>query len=270
MSTGRSTNFISPLFYHRQLILSLVFRRISSRYKGAIFGYLWITLVPLILLAVYTFVFSVIFSARWDVYIGEKTSFALFLFIGLCAHQMLAEVLSSSVGIIHENKSYVKKIQFPLEILAYVAVITALFSFVINSIIVLIANWIFFGTINAAVLYLPILILPLVFLCLGFSWIVSAIGVYFRDLRHIINVVILMFLFLTPIFYPLEAVPLEYASIIKINPMASIVENLRGLIFFNITPAIVPWLVLLVCSCLFAGGTYKLFNHARVGFADVI
>ncbi len=262
--------FWRPLVDHWTLIKTLAWRQINARYRGSLLGLAWVLVTPLIMLAVYTYVFSIIFAKRWDVYLDGQGNFALFLFAGLCCHQMMAECLTRSPSLMHENKTYAKKIIFPLDALPWVLVLTSAFTLGVNLIILLCMYVAMIGLPPASLLLLPAVVLPLVLMSAGIAWLCAALGVYLRDLRHVTSILATLLLFLTPIFYPLQAVPEAYRMFVRLNPLAEIVEALRSLAFAGELFAPGPYALVLGSSALIAALGYALFNRVSDGFADVL
>lgn len=173
---------------NRSLIKALVKREVVGRYRGSIMGILWSFFNPVFMLAVYTFVFSVVFKARWNAGSDSKTEFALILFVGLIVFNLFAECFNRAPGLILANVNYVKKVVFPLEILPWVALGSALFHALISLGVWLIAYLIFFGMPHLTVFLLPLIILPLLLLIMGLTWGLAALGVYLRDVSQFIGI----------------------------------------------------------------------------------
>jgi lipopolysaccharide transport system permease protein len=225
---------LESLSSNRELILQLARREITSRYTGSFFGLAWSIINPLLLLLVYTFVFSVIFKTRWNL---EGTTnhgnFALVLFIGMILHTLIAEVLSQAPNKILQNINYVKKVVFPLEILNVVSVLSALVHAFISFTVLIIAVTIFNGMPPFSIILLPIIVFPFALLTLGISWILSSLGVFFRDLSQIIGIFITALMFLAPIFYPISALPRGWQSYVYLNPLTFPIEQSRAIILFS-------------------------------------
>lgn len=245
-------------------------RQIATKYKGSALGWFWTILTPLLMLAVYMFVFSVVFQRRWETAIGDKGNFALFLFSGLICHGFLAELLSRAPGLIAEKRNYVKRIMFPLEVIPIVAVAAAGFTLLVNLAILLLMYVISIGLPPPTILFFPIVLAPLAIFGAGIAYLFSAVGVFMRDLRHASQILVLLFLFLTPIFYPLESVPEAYRSWTLINPLAAIVHELRGILFFARPPALSTMLPLWVGTTAFALVARAFFMRLREVFADAV
>ncbi|MGI9433235.1 MAG: ABC transporter permease [Geminicoccaceae bacterium] len=266
----RALLFWTPLVEDWELIRNLTKRQIAAKYRGSVLGLLWVVATPLIMLTIYTYVFSIIFAKRWDMILEGKTNFALFLFAGLCCHQMIAECLSRAPSLLLENKNYVKKVIFPLATLPWVLVLSASFTFCVNLTILLIMYLLMFGLPPLSIALLPLALFPLLMLAAGLTWVFSALGVFFRDLKHVTTILVTLLLFLTPIFYPLQAVPEQYQIFVRANPLAEIVETVRSLTFYGEMSEILPWLLLCSSSLLLAAFGYALFNRISSSFADVL
>lgn len=257
------------LWHHRQLIHALVTREILGRYRGSALGILWSFVNPLFMLAVYTFVFSVIFKGRWSSE-GGRAEFALVLFAGLLMFNIFSECLNRAPLLILGNISYVKKVVFPLEILPWIVFGAALFHAFVS-----ISAWLFFylvmfGIPHATIFFFPLLFFPLALLTMGVTWFLASLGVYLRDTAQIINVLTTIWMFLTPVFYPISAVPEQYRPVIYCNPLAYIVEQSRNLLFFGKGMEWGAFSLLMVCAALIAWLGFFWFQKTRKGFADVI
>ena len=263
-------SLFASIVRHRSLIVAMIKRDVYSRYRGSIIGMLWSFLNPLLMLAVYTFVFSVVFNARWGGGLGSKTEFALVLFSGLMAFNIFSESANRAPTLITGNVNYVKKVIFPLEILPVVALGSAMFHFCISLLVWLIFFAVIVGVPYMTILWLPMALLPLTFLSLGSGWLLASLGVYLRDVGQVIGVMTTVLMFLSPIFYPLEALPEEYRSLLVFNPLASQIEQLRNIMIFGRGPDFFAWAWQVAVSVLVAYGGFVWFQRTRGGFADVI
>ncbi|NDI84888.1 ABC transporter permease [Undibacterium sp. B2R-29] len=267
---------ISPLTLFRSckqnrgLILSLVIREVLGRYKGSVMGLFWSFFNPILMLAVYTFVFSVVFNARWTVNSTSKTEFALVLFAGLLIFNVFSECVMRAPGLILGNVNYVKKVIFPLEILPIIALGASFFHFLISLSVWLLFYLIFFGLPSVYFLCLPLVLIPLLLLALGLSWFLSSLGVYIRDIGQIIGVTISVLMFMTPIFYPLSGLPLEYQDFMQLNPMTFIVEQARNLMIWEKPMNWQLWSIWTAFSSVISMLGFAWFQKTRKGFADVL
>jgi lipopolysaccharide transport system permease protein len=263
--------FIYSIFRYKQLILSLTRQQIVGCYKGSLLGVLWSFFNPVFMLTVYTFVFSVVFKARWGVGVGDsKAEFALILFSGLVVFNLFADCLLRSPGLIIGNNSYVKKIVFPLEILPLVTFGAALFNAIISFVVWLVFSFFIFGVPPLTALLLPLIFVPLFLLIMGLSWFLASIGVYLRDTSQVIGIVVTALMFLTPIFYPISAIPEVYHVYIYLNPLTFIVEQLRNLLIFGEGLYWPGYFLLTTLSTLIAWLGFAWFQKTRKGFADVL
>lgn len=222
------------------------------------------------LLAVYTFVFSVVFQARWETGVDNRGHFALVLFSGLILFSVFSECINRAPSLMLANVSYIKKVVFPLEILPFVSLIAALYNAAISFAVLAVGYAFVIGPPPITALLLPVLLVPLVLLTLGLSLFLASIGVFIRDLQHVVGVFTMMLMFLTPIFFPLAAIPESFRSIIRWSPLAVIVEDIRAALFFGVVPNPVVWASLFVGAYLTAWLGYAWFVKTKKGFADVV
>lgn len=256
---------------HHRLIQQMTWREVIGRYKGSMLGLGWSFFNPLIMLVVYTFVFSVVFKVRWGGNIGEsQTDFALILFTGLIIHTLFAEVLNRAPGLIPGNANYVKKVVFPLEILTIVSLGATLFHTLISFLILLAAFILANGFVNWTVIFAPITVLPLLPLALGLGWLLASLGVYLRDIGQLTGIMTTMLLFLSPIFYPVTALPEAYQPILLLNPLTLIIEQTRAVVIFGMMPDWVNLVIYAITSTIICWLGFWWFQKTRKGFADVI
>lgn len=255
----------------RSLIVQMARREIVGRYKGSTFGLLWSFFNPLLMLAVYTFVFSVVFRARWtDSPDESRTRFAVLMFVGMIAHGLFAEVVNRAPGLIVGNSNFVKKVVFPLETLPVVSLLAALFHAMISVVVLLVASFVLNGQLSVTAVYWPLILLPLLLLTLGWGWILASLGAYLRDIAQVVSIATTILLFMTPVFYPVSALPVEYRGVMEANPLTFIVEQSRAVLIFGETPHWRKLAFHVLGSGLFAWLGFAWFQRARRGFADVI
>lgn len=255
---------------HLTLLWELTKRDVELRYRGSMFGMSWALLQPVLLIGVYYLVFGIIFSARWPTAAEQSAPFLLILFAGLIPFSVFAEVANRASTLVVNNVNYVKKIVFPLELLAAVTVLSTLVQFFI-SLIVWIVMAIWLGHSNfGGLLYVPVLLLAYVAMLLGVTWALAALGVYIRDLPQIVAPVVSLLLFLSPILYPIEAVPARFRSWFELNPLAGYVELFRQALIG--AEPLDPMYVLrvFVLGLLVGSAGFYLFKMLRRGFSDVL
>lgn len=233
-------------------------------------GIMWSFFNPLFMLAVYTFVFSEVFQARWGGGTGSKTEFALVLFAGLIIFTVFAECINRAPSLILSNVNYVKKVVFPLEILPAVALLSAMFHMLISLGVWLLAYALFFGVPNATTLLLPLIIMPFVMFIMGLSWALASLGVYLRDVSQMIGVVTSVLMFMSPIFYPVSALPENYQHLLYLNPLTPVVEMTREVLYWGKIPDLVVLCAYWLATAVIAWLGFAWFQKTRKGFADVI
>ncbi|PAT33389.1 sugar ABC transporter permease [Vandammella animalimorsus] len=260
----------SALWRNRELIMASTKREVLGRYRGSVMGLLWSFFNPLLMLTVYTFVFSVVFKARWNVETESKTEFALVLFAGLIVFFLFSETINRAPSLVVANVNYVKKAIFPLEILPVVSLLSALFHGFVSLCVWLIGYMLFFGVPQPTVLYLPLVILPLLLIILGLSWLLASLGVYLRDVSQFIGSLVLVSMFMAPIFYPTTAFPEEFSQWLYLNPLAPIVEQTRDVLYWGKLPDFELLGIYTLFSAFIAWLGFAWFQKTRKGFADVL
>lgn len=253
-----------------KLTIDLAKREIASRYKGSLFGYLWAIITPLLLLLVYTFVFGSVFKSRWNGFDSTSGDFSIVLFIGMLTYNIFADSVSRSPWLITGNANFVKKVIFPVAILPVINVITAIFNFCMGLIPWLFINFYYHGLPPLTILLLPIIIMPVVLIGLGGGWLISALGVYFRDVGQFIGVLIMLLMFCSPVFYSVSAVPEDFRIFFHINPIATTIEMARQVSIFGTIPTFSNFIVPLAFSSIIAIFGYFFFMKSKKGFADVL
>lgn len=254
----------------RHLLISLSWRDIASRYKGSTVGLLWALFTPLLMLAVYTAVFSGIFQARWG-QDGGPVEYALQLFVGLSVHGLAAECFNRSPAVLLNQVSYVKRVVFPLHLLPLVTVLSACFHFLISLAVLLL----FFMVVNhqfplMGLLYLPFVLLPYLLFLVGASYFLTALGVYLRDINQVMGLITTVLLFLSPVFYPASMLPERLQTVFLFNPLTLIIEQLRQILLHAGKP---DWGLLgiyMLVALVVAYMGLRAFQIMRRGFADVL
>jgi lipopolysaccharide transport system permease protein len=259
------------LWRRRRLIAQFVRREVQSRHRGSMFGLIWSFLTPLLLLAIYTFVFGVVFQARWPgVRAGSLGEFALVVFCGLVVLNLFGECVSRAPGLVVGSPTYVKRVVFPLEILPVVSVGSALVTTAASLAVLLAVRLAMERTLPWTVVLAPVVLVPLVLLTLGVAWFLASLGVFVRDIHYLVMLLLQVLVFVTPVFYPLEAVPEGFRAVLSINPLHPVVDDLRRVVLWGRLPEWPRFAVSLV-----VGGATALLGHAwfmrtRRAFADVI
>ncbi len=256
----------------RDLLSQLVRRNIEIRYKGTMAGLVWMVVTPLVMLAVYTFVFGVVFKARWVAGgMGDsKAAFALIMFCGMTVFNIFSESVNSSVGIVTGNPNYVKKVVFPLELLPVSAVLSACFFGLVWIGILLVGIALCFHEFCLAAICLPLIFIPLILFSCGIAWFVASLGVFLRDLSHVVGILMQVLYFLTPIFYSLEMVPERFRPFLLLNPLTYIVLTTRKVLIFDQWPNWQHFGMIALGSLVVFQLGYFWFMKTKRGFADVL
>lgn len=257
-------------YRHYSLIMELSKRDILGRYRGASFGLIWSLLNPFLMLGVYTLAFGYILKARWPGTGGDTSEFALLLFLGLITHGLFAECMTRAPSLIVGNQNLVKKIVFPLEVLPWTLVLSALFHALANALVFVMLNLILRGQLHATAALLPVVVLPLVLVAFGVVALLSSLSVFLRDIGQIVGVLATAMLFLSSAIVPVQTLPEEYRLIFYLNPLTFIIDQVRAVAFWGNSP---DWrglgLYLLGATC-FAYLCHAFFQKTRRGFADVL
>lgn len=259
------------IWRNRQLILQMTRREVAGRYRGSLLGLAWSFLNPLLMLVVYTFVFSVVFKGRWTVDGNEsKADFAIILFAGMIVFGLFAESVNRAPGLIVSNVNYVKKVVFPLEILPLVSLGSVLFHSLVSLVVLLLMQLVINQSMPWTSVFFPLVLLPLIFAVMGITWFLAALGVYVRDVGQITSVITTVLMFLSAIFYPASALPQEYQAWLLLNPLVFIITESRQVLIFGNPPDWVSLGIALLAGFGMAAAGFWWFQKTRKGFADVI
>ena len=257
------------LWRSRDLIAQLTERDTRSRYRGSAMGLFWSAVHPLLMLTVYTVFFTEIMPGRWPG-TGDRVQFAMVLFIGLLLHGFLAESINRAPSLVTGQPNLVKKIVFPLDVLPVVAIGTAAFHMAVGFVIWLVFHVVAIGAPPLTALLFPVVFAPLVLMTLGVCWFLAAIGVYLRDVGHIVPVVSAVLLFASPVFYPLEALKPPLRTIVAFSPLTTPIEQARQVLLAGEIPRWDVWVAYTAVAIVVAWLGAAWFRATRKGFADVL
>ena len=264
---------LHSLFRNRQLIMQMTKREVVGRYKGSVMGLLWSFLNPLFMLAVYTFFFSVVFKARWNVANGveeSKTQFAVVLFVGLIVHGLFADVVNRAPSLIISNINYVKRVVFPLEILPVITLFSTMFHSLVSLLVLLIAYVSFNGYLPWTVVFTPLIFLPLIIITLGFAWLLASLGVFMRDVGQTVGIFTMVLMYISPVFFPIAIMPEAFRPIMMANPLTFIIEQARDVLIWGNLPDWQGVAIYTIAACIFTWLSFIWFQKTRKGFADVL
>lgn len=246
-------------------------RELSQRYRGTVLGVLWPFLYAGLLLAMFTFVFSLVLKVRWSLGgDGRPNEGALMIFTGLVPYLFIAEVLTRSATCITAVPNFVKKVRFPLSLLPIVVVNSALVLAAINALILVGAVGLLWQDVPVTALMLPLLFIPLAAFGLGLALLFGALGVFFRDLTQVSPLLAQLVMFLAPVCYPISAVPPVFAEVIGLNPITWFVEAFRKLAIDGSSLPLRDWATHTLSYLAFALVAFAFFHRTRRSFADLL
>lgn len=256
--------------YSLYLLSNMTITDIKKRFQGSILGIFWAVIAPLIMLVIYTVIFSEVFSIKWNSDTSNKFEFAMMLFCGLCMYNMFSTVLGRSVGLIEQNKNFVKKVVFPIEILPATITLSALFDCVISIVVLIAATSILTSNMSITVLQVPVILLPHIVFCLGIAYLFSALSVYVKDMANFISILITVCMYASPVFFPLSALPEKFRFFIMLNPMTYGMENMRLAVIHGEVLNLEYYLISVVSAVVVYLVGKWVFYKARRGFADLL
>lgn len=259
------------LWVHRYLIRQLVERELTSKFKRSRGGMLWVVLQPLLFLAGYTLAFGVILKSRWgNAGTGSSAEFALIMFAGLIFFNFFSAVVSAAPGLIVHNKPYVQKMVFPLEVLSWSTLLAALVNAFVSLLIWIIFSVAIRGYVPFSLAWLPVIVIPFALIILGLCWFLSAAGVFHPDIEHLVPMVMLMLMLLSPLFFPVSAIPEKVRFLFDFNPLAYVLEQARQVMIYGEAPDFGLVAIGWVIGVLFAWLGLISFVKNRDGFADAV
>ncbi len=254
---------IQPFVTHKYLLLQLVQREIKARYKQSIIGYFWVVLNPLAQMLVYTFVFSIVFR------FPSEIPYPLFLFAALLPWTQLQTTISAATNSLVSNDVLLKKVAFPREVIPYSVVISKLLDFIFASLIFIIMMVLYKQPFLLSSLYFFALFFVQIILMTGISLLLSALNLFYRDIQYLTTLVLMIWMYMTPVVYPLSLVPAEYIWIYKLNPMVGLIEGYRSALFgFPFETSIISWSVFISLALFIIG--FVVFKRTEKVFADVV
>ena len=267
-------SWLKPYIYpgqHYELLVQLVKREVKMRFQGSWLGMGWALLTPVAMLAVYTFVFRNVLKAKWPGEAGATNAeFALQLFSGLVVFTLFSEVVGRAPTLVSEQPNMVKKVIFPLSILPWVSVCSAIFFAILSLLVLVGAALLTRGELSIHVLALPLVALVFMPMLLGLGWLLSSLGVYLRDLGHVVGLLLTPLMFLSPIFYPVTALPIFFQEVMVFNPLALIIDSVRAVVLLGRWPDFFALAVYFFVASAVAVLGAACFHKTRKGFADVL
>jgi lipopolysaccharide transport system permease protein len=257
-------------WHNYELLKALVRRDIQARFRDTVFGFFWAVAAPLVKLGVYTAIFGALIQPRWQTQVSDPHVIAFTYFSSLIFVEFLIECLNASSNMIRDNTTYIKKVVFPVEILPWIALGYATFRVLVGMTLVLIAYLGLIGLPPVDVLVIPLLFVFFALTVLGLMWVLAALAVYVRDVGHVVTAFLPIIMFISPVFFPLSAVPEPAATLLMINPLTFPLEQMRMALFGNGFHAWVGFALYGIVAILVASLGYRFFLKVRPGFADVL
>jgi lipopolysaccharide transport system permease protein len=264
-----STNFVAKLVRHRGLIKNLVLRDLRSRYIGSIMGFFWSVIHPLVLLASYTFVFSIINKTQLGQEAGT-TSFAIYLFCGILPWLVFQETLSRSSNALIDHTNLITKTVFPAEILPVSILVANLVNHLIGLAVFLLIAILYLHKISWLILLVPVYLLALSLFTLGLSWFISSVQVFLRDTAQIVAVVLTFWFWFTPILFDERRFPSALQFLLHLNPLAAVVTAYRKCLLSLEPPSLNAFLLLWILALASFAGGGLFFKYTKRSFADVL
>lgn len=255
---------------HRSLTWELAKRDVLGRYREASFGLLWSLISPFFMLMIYTLAFGYLLKSRWPGTSGNIADFSMLLFLGLIVHGFFADCLNRAPTLIVSSTNLVKRIVFPLQVLPWVMVMSALFHALANSLVFVVLNFALRGELAPTAPLLPLVLLPLAVAALGVGWLLSSLSVFLRDIGQITGLLATAMLFLSSAIIPVDTLPEHYQWVFRLNPLTFIIDQAREVAFWGRMPDWFGLGLYLAGALLFAYLGYAVFQKTRRGFADVL
>lgn len=260
----------AALIRNKSLAWELSKREVLGRYRGASFGLAWSVISPFLMLCVYAFAFGTVMKSRWPHEAGGSHSYAVILFVGLIVHGFFAECVSRATNLVVGNPNFVKRVVFPLDVLPWPMMFSALFHALMNVVVLALLMLALEHKLHLTVLLLPLIFLPLMLLTMGLSWFLASVGVYFRDISQVMPVFVTALLFLSSAIIPISILPRGLQIFFHLNPLTFFIDEARAVVLMGVLP---NWWALALATMgglLVAWLGHAWFVMTQRGFADVL
>lgn len=264
--------YFLSLYKGKDLLVELTKRDFQQRYKGSILGVIWALLSPLLMLAVYTFIFVAVFKLKWGAMEtnGSKMLYTMMIFAGLIPFQIFSESVNRSVSILNQSANYIKKVVIPVEILPSSIVLSTVLNSFFSVCLLTLGKVFFLDTPNWTLVFIPLLMIPITFLSLGISLLVAAFGIYLKDLVYVIGLLVNVLFYMSPIFYSTDALPENFKVFVMFNPIAPIIEQYRDVFVSGQMFSLHEYFISAFWAFVFFIIGLIIFRYLRRGFSDVI
>lgn len=259
----RAFRRIAVILRHHQLLAAFVRKDFDVRYSGSVFGVLWTQLYPLLLLGVYTVVFSVIFE-------NSIPRFPLFLFVGIALWNFFSSSIMMATGSVLANGNLISKVAFPREVVTISVVLMALIDLGMSHFILVLGALLFGVGLAWSWLALPLIVALMATLCTGLGLALAAAAVYMRDVRFFVDVGVLLLMFLSAVFYSASSVPSSVSWMVDLNPLAAAISAYRDAFLDGVWPSAQEWLMLGVPAIVALWLGIEVFDRSQRGFPDAL
>ncbi|OMF30856.1 hypothetical protein BK133_16375 [Paenibacillus sp. FSL H8-0548] len=268
---NKVVRYLSSLYSSKNLLFEFTKRDFQQRYKGSLLGVVWAFIAPLLMLAVYSFIFVIVFKSRWgNVTESSDMLYTFMIFAGLIPFNLFAESVNRSVGILTQSSNYIKKVVIKLEILPTSIVLSTAINSLFSLLLLVLGKFLFLDTPNGVLIFAPLVLVPIVILSLGVSLLVAALGIYLRDLVYIVGLLVNILFYMSPIFYSASVIPEKFRFILAFNPISPIITLYRDIFIngqlFSLSLYFQTCFTALIVLVI---GLF-VFNFLKKGFADVI
>lgn len=260
----------AALIRNRSLAWELSKREVLGRYRGASFGLAWSAISPFMMLCVYAFAFGTVMKSRWPQEAGGDHSYAVILFVGLIVHGFFAECVSHATTLVVGNPNFVKRVVFPLDVLPWPKMFSALFHALMNVVVLALLMLALEHQLHLTLLLLPLIFIPLVLLTMGLSWFLASAGVYFRDISQVMPVFVTAMLFLSSAIIPVSILPKNLQTLFHLNPLTFFIDEARAVVLMGEWPNWGALALATMGGLLVAWLGHAWFVMTQRGFADVL
>jgi lipopolysaccharide transport system permease protein len=251
------------IFKYKGMLWNLIVKELNARYKRSIIGFFWSFLNPILMMMVYSLVFSTVMRVNIQHY-------ELFLLTNLLPWTFFQTSLISAMTSIVNNSNLVKKVYFPHEVLPFSVILANLINFLLSLLVLLIAFVLLNISIHHTVVFLPFIIVIELMMVMGLGLILAALNTFFRDVEHIANVFLFAWFYVTPVLYPLNLVPKNYSLWFQLNPMSPIIDAYSKIIYLGVQPDFRSLGVISLVACLLLYFGLKIFGCVKRSFAEEI
>lgn len=253
------------IYRYREMINTMIKKDLRGRYKGSFLGFLWTFLNPLLQLFVYALVFPHVLRV-------EEQNYTMFVFVAIIPWTFFSTAITAGTTSVLSQSGLIKKVYFPREILPFTTTTSSFINFLLSMIIVLLALIVSGIGISKYIILLPIVILVLYIFSLALSFIVSAITVYVRDLQYVVNIVLMLLIYLTPILYNMDMFPESLAWVLNLNPLTHIIMGYKDILYnapiYGTVPNLTPLIWVSIASVILLVIGYLIFKKLEKKFAE--